>query len=643
MDPSLVMHGGGNTSVKDQCTNILGETEPVLFVKGSGWDLATIEKPGFAGVRLRHLLALRQLSSLNDVAMVNELRTHLISASAPDPSVEALLHAFLPHRFVDHTHADAVLTLTNQPNGERLVRELYGTELGIVPYVMPGFQLAKVCAEVFEKDPSVKGLILLRHGIFTFGETAKESYDRMMTFVQRAEEFVLSKVQRARPVQNRTIASEETSQSIQTIRREYLKRGFPCLLRLDASPEALNFVNDPKVSDFSQRGPLTPDHVIRTKQFPMLLQEGNPDQIAPALESYADRYRRYFAKHTEEKKIERQILDPWPRVVLWPGVGIITIGATAKDAKVAMDIYQHTTSVILNAEGMGGYEALEEGDLFDVEYWVLEQAKLKLGAKRLALTGKVALVTGGAGGIGLAIVKEFLGEGACVVILDARDEAFSSLEKELKPFAKGGNEFCFFRCDISQRSQVKEAVDKAVTTFGGLDLVVVNAGVFPKSQRLEQIDSADWQRSLDVNLSGALHTVAESLKWMKLQKAGGDLIFIASKNVPAPGKEAGAYSVAKAGQSQLARVAALEGGADGIRVNQLHPHLIFDTGIWTESVIAERAKSYGMTPEQYRTNNLLKTELTSRDVARAALALVTHFSKTTGAQISVDGGSDRTL
>lgn len=413
------------------------------------------------------------------------------------------------------------------------------------------------------------------------------------------------------------------------IRKELRLRSFPALLHLDESPAAREFASHPGAGEFSQRGPLTPDHVIRTKRLPLFTGRATAKELPALLEKYREAYDAYFERNRAGRALTK--LDPWPRVIVIPEVGIVCAGTTYSAAKIASEIYSHTMKCILAAEKLSRYEALPESDIFDVEYWVLEQNKLKKDAKKLPLAGKVALVTGGAGGIGLAIAKTFLDQGAQVTVGDIRPVA-------AEPRAHA------VVMDVTSRESVTAAFESAIKKFGGLDIVVVNAGIFPASRRLEEISSEEWERSLDVNLSGAFHACAEGLRWLKMQGGGGDIVFVASKNAIAPGKGAGAYSVAKAGQTQLARVAALEGAEHGIRVNTLHPHLVLDTELWTEDIIRDRAAAYGMTAEQYRTNNLLKTEITSRDVARAALALVDGtFAKTTGSQIMVDGGSDRTL
>lgn len=639
MDPELVMHGGGNTSAKGILPDLFGEPQNVLFIKGSGWDLATIQAPGFPAVKLDPLLKLRHLDELDDLKMMNALRTQLLDAKAPDPSVEALLHAFLPHRFVDHTHADAVLTLTNQPDGEQRVREVFGDRVAIVPYVMPGFQLAKLCAEIFEKSPDVEGMVLMKHGIFSFGQTAKESYDRMISLVELAE----SAAGTLEPFPETAKDDAGAGEWMQAIRSEMLRRGFPSVLALDDSAPTVALSVRADAATLSQRGPLTPDHVIRTKRVPLFVA-GSRETLARAMDQYAEEYRRYFARNSKLRAVERTMLDPWPRVFLVPGVGAICAGATRKDAAIARDIFSHTAAVILRAESLSGYEALPEPEIFDVEYWVLEQAKLKLGPKKLPLSGKVAAITGAASGIGRAIATELAEQGAVVHLLDRDASALESARALVANACRAGNTAHASMADVTSRSETAAAMARIVRESGGLDILVVNAGIFPESSPVEQLPPSEWEKSMRVNLDGAFHTCAEALKHMKRQGAGGDIVFVASKNVPAPGKGAAAYSVAKAGQAQLARVCALEAAGDGIRVNMLHPHLIFDTGFWTEAKIAERAKAYGMTPAEYRANNLLRTELTSRDVARAAFALVSGmFSKTTGAQIPVDGGSDRTL
>lgn len=677
-DPALVMHGGGNTSLKTTVRTLLGDEEPVLHIKGSGWDLATIKPEGLPAVRLEPLLRLQRLPALDDATMVNQLRTQLLEARAPDPSVETLLHAFLPHRFIDHTHADAVLTLTNQADGEQRVRALYGETVGIVPYVMPGFALALACAAIYQARPEVTGLILLRHGVFSFGATAKESYERMIAIVARAEEHIAAQ-RRTRPPARQALAagaaprpappSAAASASVptpaatppapparadvawwaQALRAALAARGMPGVCLIDASPAAVAFASHPQAGSRGCRGPLTPDHVIRTKRLPLVVPPAvmaarAPAELGSLIDRYAEDYRAYFARGQARVGTALRMLDPLPRVVVLPGVGLAALGSTVKDARIVQDIVRHTVAVIEDSDAIGSYEGLPEEDLFAMEYWSLEQAKLALGPKRLPLTGRTAVISGGASGIGLAIVREFLAQGASVAILDINRAAGERLRPELTAACTAGNTCEVHAVDVTDRAQVAGALEATVAATGGIDITVVNAGIFPPSAPLEDIPLSQWDQTMAINCTGAFHLLAESLRWMRGNHGGGDIVLIASKNVPAPGKQAGAYSASKAAQTQLARVAALEGAAHGIRVNTLHPHLVLDTGIWNDEVIAARAAAYGMSVAAYRTNNLLRTEIGAADVAKAAFALVGGwFAKTTGAQICVDGGSDRTL
>ncbi|MCB0219480.1 MAG: bifunctional aldolase/short-chain dehydrogenase [Chrysiogenetes bacterium] len=650
-DPSLVLHGGGNTSAKGKVCNLLGEAQDVLFIKGSGWDLATIEGPGFPATDLTHLRKLRRLERLSDEDMVNELRTHLLDASSPTPSVEALLHAFIPHPFILHTHADAIVALNNQPGSAQRLADLYGNRVAFVPYIMPGFALAKKAAEVYEANPDVEGLILLQHGIFSFGETAKQAYDRMIDLVSvAAREIDAAANVSIAPVVG--AASRDLSAArLNLIRQAYARRGFNAVLQLENEEETLTLLANEKLRDALVRGPLTPDHVIRTKRLPLLLSENISSvndaefemQLSIALDNYAADYENYFRQHSQLRN-GLTILDPLPRVILVPGMGVVSVGKSCKAASIVADIYDHTLQAIAAAEAMHGYKALPANDIFDVEYWSLEQAKLGKGKDSPPLQGKTAMVTGAAGGIGKAIAAELLRCGASVALLDRNEEALRDTLETLLPERANGNSLRGFPVDVTSPDAVTQAFRETVLWTGGIDIVVQNAGLFPACQLVTDIDDDEWHRSLSVNLDGALHIARQGLKWLERNVNGGDIVIVATKNVPAPGKKAASYSVAKAAQAQLARICALEAGEYGIRVNMLHPHMVFDTGLWTEELLRQRADAYGMSVDQYKRNNLLHTELCSADVARAARAFVDGtFSKTTGAQIAIDGGSDRTL
>ncbi len=627
-DKSLVLHGGGNTSVKIREKNLFGEEETILYVKGSGWDLETIEPQGFSPVRLAHVLRLAELPALSDPEMVNQLVTHMLKASAPAPSIETILHGLMPQKFVDHTHADAVLSVSNTKDGEKRVREVYGKRCVVIPYLMPGFDLAQLCAKEFKRQstPETVGMVLLSHGIFSFGETAREAYERMIELVTRAEKYLDSK--RAWSVAPKDFGSGTVDANAQTALRRKLSdiAGSPLILKTVTNERTLAFAQHPRAVTISQQGPATPDHVIRTKRTPMLGTD---------VGRYVAEYQRYFGEHAPKAKEPKTMLDPAPRVVLDPGFGLAAAGRTAKDAAIVDEIYDHTIDVILRAEALGGFQALPPKDIFDVEYWDLEQAKLKKGGKPPAFAGEVTLVTGAASGIGKAAVAAFLARGAAVVGLDL-DAKIESLHA--RP------DFLGLRCDVTDDAQVGLAIGRAVVAFGGLDMLVLNAGIFPASRKIAELPTDEWRKSMTVNLDANLILLRACHPLLKLAPRGGRVVVIGSKNVPAPGPGASAYSAAKAALNQLARIAALEWGADRIRINTLHPNAVFDTGLWTEEVLVQRAKNYGMTVEAYKTNNVLKTEVTSRDVAELAAEMCGPlFSKTTGAQVPVDGGNERVI
>jgi len=629
-DPELVLHGGGNTSVKLMERNVIGEEEDILCVKGSGWDLATIEAPGFAPVRMAHLLKLAGLEALTDPQMVNELATQVTRAGAPAPSVEAILHATLPYPYVDHTHADALLAITNTTDGERRAREIYGADTVIVPYVMPGFDLARHCARQFaaEARPGTIGMVLMNHGIFSFGATARESYERMIALVSRAESYLARHGAWDLPAAKIDGVPQALRTEFARLRREISAcAGFPVVLAAHSDPKYLAFARRADVARISQQGPATPDHAIRTKRVPMLGRD---------VAAYAAAYREYFARHAPSAKEPKTLLDPAPRVILDPAFGMGCVGRTAKDARIVRDIYDHTIDVILRATALGGYRALPERDIFDVEYWDLEQAKLKKAGAPPVFAGEVALVTGAASGIGKACVEALLGRGAAVIGLD--------INADVTRLMGNRADFLGLKCDVTSERDVVAALEAGARAFGGLDMVVLNAGVFPGGRRIDALDAAEWRRVMSVNLDANLALMRECHPLLKLAPNGGRVVIIGSKNVPAPGPGAAAYSASKAALTQLARVAALEWGADRIRVNTLHPNAVFDTAAWTDEVLAARARHYGISVEAYRKRNVLGAEVTSRDVGELAAELCGPlFAKTTGAQVPVDGGNDRVI
>jgi len=628
-EKSLVVHGGGNTSVKLRETNLVGDDEDILYVKGSGWDLESIEEAGFSPVRMSHLLKLAQLETLSDPQMVNELATHMTRAGAPAPSVETMLHALLPHKYVDHTHSDAVLAVTDTADGEKRIAEIYGDKVVIIPYVMPGFDLARLCAERFPKHAGKHtiGMVLLKHGVFSFGADAKQSYERMIALVDMAERYLQRhNAWHLKPAATAT-AGQPQRQEIAMLRQQVSRAaGNPLVLTTHQDGRTLSFVRREDVATVSQQGPVTPDHVIRTKRVPLLGRD---------VEGFARSYRQYFERHAPHAKEPKTILDPAPRVVLDPALGMCTLGRSAKDAAIVADLYQHTMDVIERATLLGGFAALPERDIFDVEYWDLEQAKLRKAGRPPLFAGEVALVTGAASGIGKACVDALLARGAAVVGLDV-DERIEALHVR--------NDFLGIHCDVTSQQQLVAALEATARAYGGLDILVLNAGIFAAGAAIAALDDEAWRKVMSVNLDANLMVLRECHPLLKLAPRGGRVAVIGSKNVPAPGPGAGAYSASKAALTQIARVAALEWGSDNIRINTLHPNAVFDTGIWSEEVLETRAAHYGISVEQYKKNNVLRTEVTSRDVAELAAEICGPlFSKTTGAQVPVDGGNERVI
>jgi rhamnose utilization protein RhaD (predicted bifunctional aldolase and dehydrogenase)/NAD(P)-dependent dehydrogenase (short-subunit alcohol dehydrogenase family) len=629
-DHALVLHGGGNTSVKVRQPDVFGQLEDVLYVKGSGWDLETIEEPGFAPVRLDRVRRLLSLDRLSDTQMVRELRASLVDPSAPTPSVETLLHALLPHTFVDHTHADALLAITNTADGAARVREAYGDLVVVVPYVMPGFDLAREVAARFPKElgPRTIGLVLLNHGVFSFGDTARQSYERMSDLVGRAEASLAAQRAWSLPTGQVRPTPPPNRVELASLRRQVSDvAGFPTIMRTNRGPQALAFVQRADLAELAGQGPATPDHVIRTKRLP---------QVGRDVDAYQAAYERYFAEHAASSAQRLQMLDPAPRIILDPELGLLSVGQTAQDAAIAADLYQHTIDIVLRATALGGYRALPAADLFAVEYWDLEQAKLRRSSSPPAYAGEIALVTGAASGIGKATAEALLRRGAAVVGLD-RNPRITEL-------FGGRPEFLGVECDLRRAEDIERALDAGVAAFGGLDMLVLNAGIFPSSQPIDRLSLDDWRQVMDVNLDANLVLLSAAYPLLRCAPRTGRVVVIGSKNVPAPGPGAAAYSASKAALNQLARVAALEWGGDGIRVNIVHPNAVFDTGIWTEEVLRSRARSYGLSVDEYRRNNILRVEVTSRDVAEMVAEMCGPlFAKTTAAQVPVDGGNERVV
>jgi rhamnose utilization protein RhaD (predicted bifunctional aldolase and dehydrogenase)/NAD(P)-dependent dehydrogenase (short-subunit alcohol dehydrogenase family) len=654
-DPELVLHGGGNTSVKTTVTGLLGETIPVLRVKGSGWDLATIEPQGHPAVRLEPLQALRALPALSDEDMVAAQRQNLIDPAAPNPSVEALLHAFLPHPFVDHTHAVALLALADQPDAAAICRQVYGDRVALVPYVMPGFQLALAAARAYEEAEAraraagveLEGMVLLQHGLFSFGATARQSYDRMIALVLQAEARI-HQAHSAKPPSQPAPVSEPAggAAAVLPVLRGALggsaeAEGAPArwLLALRGTPLALSVVNDPRLADWAGRGVATPDHVIRTKAFPLVLP-ADPDAAAieQALAAYIASYKDCFNRQNARAGGVKQPLDPLPRLVAIPGLGLVGIGKSAAEAAVVADVAEAWAQTLLAAEAVGRFAPVNEADTFDMEYWSLEQAKLGKGSEK-PLARQVVLVTGGAGAIGAATARAFAAQGAAVVVLDLDPVAAVATAAAIA--AGGGADALGIGCDLTDPSAVRQAFAAVCAQFGGLDIVVSNAGA-AWTGAIADLPDADLRASFELNLFAHQSVAQAAVAVFRAQDGGrpllgGQLLFNVSKQALNPGPGFGAYGIAKAALLALMRQYALEGGAEGIRANGINADRI-RSGLLDDAMIRDRAAARSVSEDVYMAGNLLGREVRASDVADAFVALA-KLERSTGAVLTVDGGN----
>ena len=625
----LVMHGGGNTSVKATIADFFGNVIEVLYVKGSGWDLKTIEKPGFPAIRLKETRLLAELETLSDPDMTRQLRALMLDPTAPSPSVEAILHAILPAKFIDHTHTDAVVTLSNNPQGEGILAEVFPDCL-ILPYIMPGFILSRQVNEAIKQhDPHrYKGIILMHHGVFTYSDDARVAYENMIELVTRAEDYIAANGVSALPTAQHTVDLLDLARIRKAVS---MARGAAQLAMLDQSPDAQGFASLANVAEIATRGPITPDHVIRTKRVPVIIG-AKPAEGVPEIGQYVADYRVYFDTNSTP---QLQILDQAPRFGIWRKAGSIAFGSSVKECGIISDIVRHTRRAVQIGESVGGWAALPEKDVFDLEYWVLEQAKLgKSTGPGKPHLGKVAIVTGADSGIGRAASEALAADGAVVVGLDINPKVVANLRT-------GG--MTGIVCDLTDSNSITAAVEQVITRYGGLDIVVCNAGIFKSGERIESHTEHTWDQMLAINLTATQRVMTAAIPYLKLG-VHPSILVVGSRNVAAPGPGAAAYSVSKAGITQLARVAALELAANGVRVNIVHPDAVFDTALWTADALASSALRYGMSIDEYKTKNLLKKEIRSVDVARLLSVMASDaFASTTGAQIPIDGGSDRVI
>jgi len=640
-DPKLVLHGGGNTSLKTRMRDRLGEETEALWVKSSGSDMAKIGAEGFVAVRLEPMRKLRALESIGDEDLVAAERANLIDPKAANPSVEMMLHAFLPQKFIDHTHATAVLSLIDQPDGEKKCKEAFGRRLGFVPYVMPGFGLAKKAIEVFERDKPSDGLILGKHGIVTFGDTAREAYERMIAMVTLAEDFLDHKrkprvIATLRPDPAPVAAVAPIVRGACSLKDENIDGAWRRLvMEFRAGATVLSLLQS-DLPRLSEGGVVTPDHTIRTKNWPLVLpyaEEGKLEEFTrhakEAAGHFVSRYRDYFARHNKRAGGIKRELDPLPRVVLVPGLGLFGLGPTKRDAIIAADIAEQWMAIVHNAELTGTFESISEADMFDCEYWPLEQAKLR-ARRELPLAGQIAAVTGAGGAIGAATARIFAAAGAEIALLDVNFSAAEAEAAKISPTALP------VVCDVTDAESVRTAFDKTVKYYGGVDIVVSNAGAAWQG-RIGDVAEDIMRQSFELNFYGHQRVAQAAVKIMLAQGIGGCLLFNVSKQAVSPGPNFGPYGIPKAAALALMRQYALDYGGDGIRANAVNADRI-RSGLLTPDMIASRANARGLSEKDYMSGNLLGREVTAEDVAQAFLHQALEL-KTTADVTTVDGGN----
>ncbi len=649
-DPSLVLHGGGNTSVKSRSADVDGQMVEVLWVKGSGWDLGNIEPQGFSQCRLAPLRGYCYLPTLSDDAMVAALRSQMLNPSGPTPSVEALLHAHLPGKFIDHTHADAVLAVVDQPDAAQRVNDTWGERAIFLPYAAPGFVLAQRIAELGINESSPPLLVLEKHGIFSWGRSAEESYERMIAAVDTAERYAASRPRRA--TVTRVPGGERERQAstalLGPILRGAIARregGSRFMIEWRDSPRLLDFVAAESSPQVAARGCITPDHSIRTKPFPAWLDGVGPGspvaveemarQVAVGLDRFSKQYEAYFEANRQRSPTPLTRLDLLPRVVAVPGIGIAGLGRTQGQAQIAADLYEHAVDVMTAAEAIGTYEPVSPAELFDVEYWSLEQAKLGGRKSEAALAGQVALVTGAASGIGLATTELFLTLGAHVLMVDRDADALEAASRELR--RRSGSSLRAHVADLTQAEQARDAIQAATIIFGGLDVVVSNAGNAPSGALHGPEGTALLSQSLEINLLSHQYVAQSAADVFIRQGIGGCLLFNASKSAFNPGPLFGPYAVAKSALVALMKQYAIDLAPFGVRANAVNADRV-RTGLFSEELIEARARARGTTPEAYFKANLLGRETLAADVARA-FAFLAGALATTGAVVPVDGGN----
>jgi rhamnulose-1-phosphate aldolase/alcohol dehydrogenase len=651
-DPTLVLWGGGNSSLKALCADHTGREVRVLWIKGSGSDMRTAAPQNFTALRLDELLPLQHRDQMTDEDMVAYQIRCMLQPGQPNPSVETLLHAFIPAPHIYHTHADAICALLDVPDSRSILQEVYGERIGVVPYRRPGFALAKLVSQEVNGQRDIEALFLDKHGLVTWGESAEEAYMKTVQAVHKAEKFATTKkIQNGWTAPTQGVSLPRPRHLDYAVRlaltlRKTISTQERKVLAYDDSAEVLAFLNAPNAKEVAEVGPFTPDHMLHTKAKPLFVELPQAvalDDIPAVVEKAVDSYRENYLQAFEQYKTPGlRMLDPYPRVILIPGIGMFISGKDRRACRIAQDLYLHTMSVGLTCSSIAHYTALSPRDQFEFEYWPLELYKLSLLPPEKEMSRRIVLITGAAGAIGQAIAARLVAAGASVILTDVNAERLQSLSEELNQKSGEQNSIAI-PLDVSHESSVIDSFQKAILAYGGLDVIVSNAGI-ARPGAVENLSLQDWQASLSVNSTGHFLICREAMRAFRRQGMGGNIVVVATKNIVAPGKDFGAYSASKAAQAQLARVLAIEGADYGVRVNMVNPDAIIEgSGLWSQEVREGRAAAYGIPVDKlehyYAMRNLLKTKVTGQDVAEAVLFLASDRSaKTTGTMIAVDGG-----
>ncbi|MFQ5580074.1 MAG: bifunctional rhamnulose-1-phosphate aldolase/short-chain dehydrogenase [Nitrospiria bacterium] len=653
VDPNLVLWGGGNSSIKVEGLDHKGQPTRILWVKGSGSDMRTITPENFTPLRLDDLLPLKKREAMTDEEMVDYQLKSVLNPKAPKPSIETLLHAFLPAKHIYHTHADAICALTDTTDSKKIVEKVYGKEVALVHYTRPGFLLSKRVAEAYRKHPGLRAIILDKHGLITWGKSAKDAYDQTIRMVSEAERYTAQKKRGKQAmglIQVKPLARKERqalAAALLPVLRGEVSQNKRMILQFDDSKQVLNFIGSAKARRLTQIGPFTPDHLLHTKPWPLFVKTKNPgdikrliSEIGKACEGYRERSVKYFNRYKTEGVT---MLDPNPRIILIPGIGMFTTGKDQRAAGITRDLYLHTMSVIEAAEAIDGYRSISTREICNFEYWPMENYKLTLLPAEKEFSRKIVLVTGGAGAIGRAIAESFVEAGASVILADIQKDKAEDAAAKINAKAAGGGEAIALEMDVTSEKSVRCGFETAALYFGGLDIFVSNAGI-ARCAAVDQLSRSDWDASLAVNATGHFLTSKAALQIMRAQRLGGAVVVVATKNVLAPGKDFGAYSASKAAQAQLARIMAIENAEAGIRVNMVNPDGVFEaSGLWSKKIREDRAQAHKVALEDlegfYAKRNLLKTRISARDVAQSVLFFSSErAAKTTGAILPVDGG-----